>query len=146
MSTIMKMPASDHYLPIVDGWRRCDHFLNELESRTGRHSELGYTLAAAYLVEMTAEHFRQWGRKEAIYGIISKHPHYSFAQHPQKENYTDQCYRQNRLLFEHPVLFEMKYRFAGIAMWIAKKLVSIPFVFRIREKYKYPFTLPIFEC
>ena len=140
MSSLMKMKATDHYLPIIDGWRKCDHFLNALVDSTGRYSEHGYTLAAAYLVEMVAEHYRKWGSRKEILSVLSVHPHYSYTQTPKQANFTKSSYKENRLLFESPIIFEIKHRLAGIFIWLAWKLLNVPVVATLWEKHKYPYT------
>ena len=140
MSKLMKMNATNHYLPIIDGWRKCDHFLNELEDRTGRHCVSGYTLAAAYLVEMVAEHFKKWGSRKEIFEVLTSHPHYTYACHAKAADFTAKAYQENRLMFEHPALFEIKYRMIGIVELVAWKALSIPAVNRIREQKNYPYT------
>ena len=140
MSQIMKMSATRHYLPIVDGWRKCDDFINDLEDQTGRHSVSGYTLASAYLVEMVAEHFKKWGNRKEIIEIFQKHPHFDATHNAQAKHFTAKAYQENRLLFEHPRVFEWKYRMIGIVEWVAWKALRIPMLNNIREKKKYPFT------
>ncbi len=139
MSSLRKKTAAAHYLPIVDGWIKCDVFLNKLTDRTGQTAHMGCTLAAAYLVEMVAEHLKKWGSKKEIMEILENHPHYPYVLHPERQHHTDASYNENRLLFEHPKRFTAKYRLLGAYEWMQWKLLQIPCVKKLWEKKRYPY-------
>jgi hypothetical protein len=140
MGSLQKLSAADHYLPIVDGWLKCDLFLNNLSERTQATATMGQTLAVTYLVEMVAEHIEKGGKLKDILEILKKHPHYPAVQEAALVRSVAHVYRKNRLLFEHPRVFTAKYRLIGLLKNAAMRLLSIPLVADLYEKYRYPFT------
>lgn len=141
MSSLAKLSASEHYLPIVDGWMKCDLFLNNRSGITGRQSEGGYALAAVYLVEMVAEHYQKWGKRKVVQQVFNSHPHYLYTKNVDPKNLTEVAYKENRLLFERPRMFEIKHRLAGIVLWVLRNMLKLPFVRRLREKRKFPYLI-----
>ena len=140
MGSLQKLSAADHYLPIVDGWLKCDLFLNNLSERTQANAMMGQTLAVTYLVEMVSEHIEKGGKLKDILEILKKYPHYPAVQEAALVRSVAHVYRKNRLLFEHPRVFTAKYRLIGLLKKTAMKLIAIPPVATMYEKYRYPFT------
>ena len=140
MGSLQKLSAADHYLPIVDGWLKCDLFLNNLSERTQANAMMGQTLAVTYLVEMVAEHIEKGGKLKDILEILKKHPHYPAVESGELVRSSSKVYSMNRLLFKYPGVFVAKYRLIGLMKSAAMKLLSILFVANLYEKHRYPFT------
>lgn len=140
MSGLQKLSAADHYLPIVDGWLKCDAFLNSLYERTQTTAMMGQTLAVTYLVEMVAEHIKQGRNMKDIMNILEKHPHYPAVRDGSLVRSSAAVYKDNRLLFEQPKVFAAKYRAVGIVEKIIWKVFTIPVITRLWERKRYPFT------
>lgn len=140
MGSLQKLSAADHYLPIVDGWLKCDVFLNNLTARTLTTATMGQILAVTYLVEMVSEHIEKGGNLKDILKILEEHPHYPAVREASLVQCTAQVYKKNRLLFEHSLYFTIKYRLIGLLKRVATTLLSIPFVANLYEKYRYPLT------
>lgn len=135
-----KLSAADYYLPIIDGWLKCDDFLNALSCRTNAAATMGQSLAAIYLVDMVAEQMKKWGSFRKIMDALRSHPHYPAAESGALVRHNQREYSKNRLLFEHPLKFRMKYRLIGAAEWILGKLLSVPAIAALWDKRRYPFT------
>lgn len=140
MSSLQKLSAADHYLPIVDGWLKCDVFLNDLYDQTQTNATMGQALAVTYLVEMVAEHIEKGGKMKDILRILENHPHYQAVKNADLVKSTAHVYKKNRLLFEHPRRFSFIYRLSGLLKRAVMKLLSVSFVASLYEKYRYPFT------
>ena len=140
MGSLQKLTAAGHYLPIVEGWLKCDEFLNELTDRTHTVAQMGQTLAAIYLVEMVAVQMKKWGSFQEIMEIFRSHPHYPATESGELVKPNDREYAVNRMLFEHPLKFRLKYRLIGAVEWVLWKLLAIPAVAALWEKKRYPFT------
>ena len=135
-----RLSAADYYLPIIDGWLKCDDFLNALSCRTNAVATMGQSLAAIYLVDMVAEQMKKWGSFRKIMDALRSHPHYPAAESGALVRHNQREYSKNRLLFEHPLKFRMKYRLIGAAEWILRKLLSVPAIVALWDKRRYPFT------
>lgn len=140
MGALQKISAADYYLPIIDEWLQCDEFLNSLVCQTHCTSTAGQRLAAIYLVEMVAEQTKKWASFKEIVKIFQEHPHYQAAESGALVRSNAREYAVNRLLFEQPRRFRMKYRLIGAIEWILWRLLSIPFVAKLWECKRYPFT------
>ena len=140
MGSAHKIVAKDYYLPIIDGWLKCDEFLNSKSAQTNHVSDAGQTLAAIYLVEMVAEHVKRGGRFSEIMEVFRSHPHYPAAESGELVRSNPREYPINRLLFEHPMRFVLKYRLVGSVEWLIRRLLRIPAVAKLYERRRYPHT------
>lgn len=140
MGTIRKMTAQGYYLPIVDGWLKSDAFLNGLSDCIHTTVQMGQELASIYLVEMVAEQMKRWGSFREIMEVLQSHPHYPAVESGELVRSIPRKYAINRMLFEHPMRFRMKYRLIGAAEWVMWKLLAVPVVDMLWKKKRYPFT------
>lgn len=140
MGSLQKLSAADHYLPIINGWLKSDAFLNALSDRTHATAQMGQGLATVYLVEMVAAQMKKWGSFREIMEILRSHPHYPAVESGELVRSTPSMYAINRMLFEHPMRFRMKYRLIGAVEWVLWKLLAVPVVGMLWERKRYPFT------
>ena len=140
MGSAHRIAAKDYYLPIIDGWLMCDEFLNGKSAQTNHVSDAGQTLAAIYLVEMVAEHVKRGGRFSEIMEVFRSHPHYPATESGELVRSNPREYPINRLLFEHPMRFVLKYRLVGSVEWTLRQLLRIPLVAQLYDRRRYPHT------
>lgn len=138
MGSMKKMTAEKYYLQVVNGWLKFDEFLNDLSHRTQAVSTIGKTLAVCYLVEMVAEHIKRFGSMQTIMEVLKKHPLYADAESGELIYKPSREYDTNRLLFEHPIRFLIKYRIQGCIEWVLLRLKRISLAAALWEKKRYP--------
>lgn len=140
MKKIFSIDPIDYYIPIINGWLRCDEFLNARSAQTNRISEAGQALAAIYLVEMVAEQMKRWRSYRRVMEVFRSHPHYPAAESGELVRPNVREYPVNRMLFEHPVRFRCKYRLRGLVEWTLRSLMQLPPVAKLRDERRYPLT------
>lgn len=140
MKQVFSIDPIDYYVPIINGWLQSDAFLNALSDQTNRVCEGGQALAAIYLVEMVAEQMKRWRSYAQVMEVFRNHPHYPAAESGEIVRPNRREYPVNRLLFENPLRFRIKYRLRGCVEWVFRLLLQIPPVAKLRDDRRYPHT------
>lgn len=139
MSASEKLKPIDYYLPIIDGWIKSDDSINSHFQRTGNRIDAGYTLANVYFLDMSAAHFKRWGSSKELFDIMKSHPHYPAFYAMKSMGDNDRNYKNHNLLFQHPYVYEWKYRVLGMLEKSVRVLMKLPFVRVLNTWRKFPF-------
>lgn len=140
MQRARKLRSISYYLPIIDGWLRSDEFVSQYESVTGKHLRAGRILAGIYLMDMTADHYKQWGSRKEIEKVLREHPHYNLmVDFTYPDVSVRQCKKRDFLL-EHPVLFRLLFMTIGTVDFTTRWLLSQDPFKTWWDKRKYPVT------
>ena len=138
MSRSSTISATDYFLPIIEGWMRTQHVINQYSGLTGVTTDLGHNLGNVYLLDMICEHYMQQGSRAEIDQIVRQHPNYSFLQNMKPWNDKDVNYLRKDLYFRHPLFFAVKYRMKGVIRTMMRLALRLPFVQRLNHQRKYP--------
>lgn len=137
MHKVSKIKPIDYFLPIADGWLKCEAFINQ---RMGDGtSDVGRVLANVYLLDMASEHCMRGGSLKKVMQVISAHPQYPclLEMKPMGEN--DVNYQKKVLLFEHPKRFRLRYRIKGLIRTPMRWIANLPIVAKFYQKRRFPF-------
>lgn len=138
MSRILKRDPIDHYTRIVDGWLKCDDFLNQYEEQTGRCATAGYNLGNVYLLDMVRYHYKKFGKRERLEDALKNHPYYEGLFKISINNASENQVRDRDLYIKHPVVFQLKYNVLGIIEKAMRVVKNSKLVASYWEKRKYP--------
>lgn len=136
--TRKKLTKINYYLPIINGWIKTSDFINSWEHCTGRTTNAGYSLASIYFIDMAAEHYQKWGSQKQLKAVLSSHPYYHLFLEMKESAVSKKQYREHLLMKNHHTWFRMKHNLIGIVVWLAEFASTIPFVFSLYMKRKFP--------
>lgn len=133
------IPATEYYLPIINGWIKSDEFINN--NLKEKNFTAGKTLAGIYFLDMIAEHCMQHRRISQVQAICEKHPHYNLFLDMKPENVNKKQFAEHNLYLNHPKLFEVKYNVIGVFKANARKIVYMNFFYRFYMKKRFPYKI-----
>lgn len=137
MQKVSKIKPIDYFLPIAEGWLKCEEFINQqLGPDT---TDLGRVLANVYLLDMASEHCMRGGSLKKVMQVISAHPQYPclLEMKPMGEN--DINYQKKELLLQHPLRFGLQYRVKGLMRAPMRWVANLPMMTSFYQKRRFPF-------
>lgn len=140
MKQIFSIDPIDYYIPIINGWVASDRFLNSHARQTGRTTNSGVTLAGIYFMDMAQEHFERWHHPARLYEVFRSHPDYHLFENMDPKSVSAKQYENHNLLLEHPVRYRLRCNAVGAVKYLARLLLQIPLVAKLRDGRRYPHT------
>lgn len=140
MKQIFSIDPIDYYIPIINGWVASDRFLNSFAMQTGRTTDAGITLAGIYFMDMAQEHFERWHRPARLYEVFRSHPDYHLFENMDPQCVSAEQYANHNLLLEHPLRYRLRYYVIGAVKFLARLLLQLGPVRKLREGRRYPLT------